>query len=82
MLGLIMQKWDAQRAVQDREAQFKSVEEILAEAVLSNAQLAVAKLVVERMGCTEGKTKAQIALSCTGQYRAAEVAEMEKAMTE
>lgn len=48
MWELIMQKWAAQRAVQDREAQFKSVEEILAEAALSNAQLAVARSVVER----------------------------------
>jgi len=73
MWELIMQKWAAQRAVQDREAQFKSVEEILADAALSNAQLAVAKSVVKRHARAEGKTKAQIA---------AEVAEMEEAMTE
>lgn len=73
MWKLTMQEWDAQRAVQDREAQFKSVEEILAEAALSNAQLAVARSVVKRMDRAEGKTQAQIAT---------EMAEMEKAMTE
>ena len=43
---LVDQKWAAQRAVQDREAQHKSVEAILAEAVPVNAQLAVAKAVL------------------------------------
>ena len=61
MWELIMQKWQAQRAVQDREAQFKSVEEILADAALSNAQLAVAKSVVERQARAEGKSEAEVA---------------------
>ena len=46
MYDLVDQKWAAQRAVQDREAQHKSVEAILAEAALANAQLAVAKAVL------------------------------------
>jgi len=50
------QKWAAQRAVQDREAQFKSVEDILAEAALANAQLAVAKAVLKAEFRREGAT--------------------------
>jgi len=46
MYDLVNQKWAAQRAVQDREAQHKSVEAILAEAALANAQLAVARAVM------------------------------------
>lgn len=48
MWELIEQKWAAQRAVQDREAQNHSVEQILAEAAMANAQLAVARAVIER----------------------------------
>jgi hypothetical protein len=47
MWDLVCQKAAAQRAVQDREAQHKSVEEILAEAALANPQLAVAKAVMQ-----------------------------------
>jgi len=46
MYDLIMAKWAAQRAVQDREAQSQSVEAILEKAALANAQLAVAKAVL------------------------------------
>jgi len=45
-VGLVDQKWAVQRAVQDREAQHKTVEAILADAALANAQLAVAKAVM------------------------------------
>ncbi|MFZ5915605.1 MAG: helicase-related protein [Chloroflexota bacterium] len=68
MWELIVQKWAAQRAVQDREAQFESVEAILAAAVTANAQLAVARSVVERTAHAQGKTQAEIE---------AEMAEME-----
>ncbi len=47
MWDLIMAKWAAQRAVQDREAQNHSVETILEEAALANAQLAVARAVLQ-----------------------------------
>jgi hypothetical protein len=56
MYGLVDQKWAAQRAVQDREAQHKTVEAILAEAALANAQLAVAKAVVQAEFRREGAT--------------------------
>ena len=46
MHDLVMQKWAAQRAVQDRETQHKSVEAILEEAALANVQLAVARAVL------------------------------------
>ena len=49
MNDLIMQKWAAQRAVQDREAQHKTVEAILQEAALANAQLAVARAVLSSL---------------------------------
>jgi hypothetical protein len=56
MYDLVDQKWAAQRAVQDREAQHKSVEAILAEAALANAQLAVAKAVLKAEFRREGAT--------------------------
>jgi hypothetical protein len=63
MYDLIDQKWAAQRAVhrrggtsQDREAQHKTVEAILAEAALANAQLAVAKAVLRAEFRREGAT--------------------------
>jgi hypothetical protein len=56
MYDLVDQKWAAQRAVQDREAQHKSVEAILAEAALANAQLAVAKAVMQAEFRREGAT--------------------------
>jgi superfamily II DNA/RNA helicase len=68
MWDLVDQKWAAQRAVQDREAQHKTVEAILAEAALANAQLAVAKAVLKaefrREGATveEATTKAEEAV--------------------
>jgi hypothetical protein len=68
MWDLVDQKWAAQRAVQDREAQHKTVEAILAEAALANAQLAVAKAVLKaefrRKGATaeEAATKAEEAV--------------------
>jgi hypothetical protein len=53
MYDLVDQKWAALRAVdrrgatsQDREAQHKTVEAVLAEAALANAQLAVVKAVL------------------------------------
>jgi len=46
MWELVSQKWSAQQAVQDRKAEHKSVEAILADAALANAQLAVAKAVL------------------------------------
>jgi superfamily II DNA/RNA helicase len=54
MFDLVDQKWAAQRAVQDREAQHKTVEAILAEAALANAQLAVAKAVMQAEFRREG----------------------------
>jgi hypothetical protein len=68
MWDLIDQKWAAQRAVQDREAQHKTVEAILAEAALTYAQLTAAKPVLKagfrREGATveEAATKAQEAV--------------------
>jgi hypothetical protein len=68
MFDLVDQKWAAQRAVQDREAQHKTVEAILAEAALANAQLAVAKAVLQtefrRKGASveEAKVKAEEAV--------------------
>ena len=63
MWDLVDQKWAAQRAVQDREAQHKTVEAILAEAALANAQLAVAKAVMQaefrREGATIGEATTQ-----------------------
>jgi dGTP triphosphohydrolase len=56
MWDLVDQKWAAQRAVQDREAQHKTVEAILAEAALANAQLAVAKAVMQAEFRREGAT--------------------------
>jgi hypothetical protein len=56
MFDLVDQKWAAQRAVQDREAQHKTVEAILAEAALANAQLAVAKAVMQAEFRREGAT--------------------------
>jgi hypothetical protein len=56
MYDLVDQKWAAQRAVQDREAQHKSVEAILAEAALANAQLAVAQAVMQAEFRREGAT--------------------------
>jgi hypothetical protein len=56
MYDLVDQKWAAQRAVQDREAQHKTVEAILAEAALANAQLAVAKAVLKAEFRKEGAT--------------------------
>jgi hypothetical protein len=56
MWDLVDQKWAAQRAVQDREAQHKTVEAILAEAALANAQLAVAKAVLQAEFRREGAT--------------------------
>ena len=56
MYDLVDQKWAAQRAVQDREAQHKTVEAILAEAALANAQLAVAKAVMQAEFRREGAT--------------------------
>jgi hypothetical protein len=56
MYDLVDQKWAAQRAVQDREAQHKTVEAILAEAALANAQLAVAKAVLKAEFHREGAT--------------------------
>ncbi|MBN1810839.1 MAG: hypothetical protein JXA14_03290, partial [Anaerolineae bacterium] len=56
MYDLVDQKWAAQRAVQDREAQHKTVEAILAEAALANAQLAVAKAVLKAEFRREGAT--------------------------
>jgi SNF2 family DNA or RNA helicase len=56
MWDLVDQKWAAQRAVQDREAQHKTVEAILAEAALANAQLAVAKAVLKAEFRREGAT--------------------------
>ena len=56
MWDLVDQKWAAQRAVQDREAQPKTVEAILAEAALANAQLAVAKAVMQAEFRREGAT--------------------------
>jgi hypothetical protein len=56
MYGSVDQKWAAQRAVQDREAQHKTVEAILAEAALANAQLAVAKAVMQAKFRREGAT--------------------------
>ena len=53
---LVDQKWGAQRAVQDREAQHKTVEAILAEAALANAQLAMAKAVMQAEFRREGAT--------------------------
>jgi len=68
MYDLVDQKWAAQRAVQDREAQHKSVEAILAEAALANAQLAVATAVMqaesrrEDATAEEAATKAELAV--------------------
>jgi hypothetical protein len=56
MYDLVDQKWAAQRAVQDREAQHKTVEAILAEAALANAQMAVAKAVMQAEFRREGAT--------------------------
>lgn len=56
MYDLVDQKWATQRAVQDREAQHKTVEAILAEAALANAQLAVAKAVLKAEFRREGAT--------------------------
>jgi hypothetical protein len=56
MFDLVDQKWAAQRAVQDREAQHKTVEPILAGAALANAQLAVAKAVMQAEFRREGAT--------------------------
>ncbi len=61
MFDLVDQKWAAQRAVQDREAQHKSVEAILAEAALANAQLAVAKAVLKAEFRREGATAEEAA---------------------
>jgi hypothetical protein len=44
------QEWAAQRAVQAREAQHNTVEAILAEAALANAQLTVARAVLQAKG--------------------------------
>ena len=55
------QKWAAQRAVQDREAQHKTVEAILAEAALANAQLAVAKAVMQAEFRREGASAEEAA---------------------
>lgn len=54
-----MAKWAAQRAFQDREAQSQSVEAILEEAALSNAQLAVAKAVLTNLNLPTGATPEQ-----------------------
>jgi len=59
MWDLIMAKWAAQRAVQDREAQSHSVEAILEEAALANAQLAVAKAVLTDLKLPTGATPEQ-----------------------
>jgi hypothetical protein len=56
MWDLVDQKWAAQRAVQDREAQHTTVEAILTEAALANAQLAVAKAVMQAEFRREGAT--------------------------
>ena len=56
MYDLVDQKWAAQRAVQDREAQHKTVEAILAEAALANAQPAVAKAVMQAEFRRDGAT--------------------------
>ncbi len=61
MYDLVDQKWAAQRAVQDREAQHKTVEAILAEAALANAQLAVAKAVLNAGFRREGATAEEAA---------------------
>ncbi|MBN1140052.1 MAG: hypothetical protein JXM73_26015, partial [Anaerolineae bacterium] len=61
MYDLVDQKWAAQRAVQDREAQHKTVEPILAEAALANAQLAVAKAVMQAEFRREGATVEEVA---------------------
>jgi len=61
MWDLVDQKWAAQRAVQDREAQHKTVEAILAEAALANAQLAVAKAVLKAEFRREGATVEKMA---------------------
>ena len=61
MYDLVDQKWAAQRAVQDREAQHKTVEAILAEAALANAQLAVAKAVMLAEFRREGVTTEEAA---------------------
>jgi hypothetical protein len=61
MYDLVDQKWAAQRAVQDREAQHKTVEAILAEAALANAQLAVAKAVMRAEFRREGATTSEAA---------------------
>jgi hypothetical protein len=61
MRDLVDQKWAAQRAVQDREAQHKTVEAILAEAALANAQLAVAKAVLQAEFRREGATAEEAA---------------------
>ncbi len=59
MYDLIMAKWAAQRAVQDREAQSQSVEAILEEAALANTQLAVAKAVLTDLKLPAGATPEQ-----------------------
>ena len=56
MYDLVDQKWAAQRAVQDREAQHKTVEAILAEAALANAQLAVAQAMMQAEFRRDGDT--------------------------
>ena len=50
-----------QRAVQDREAQHKTVEAILAEPALANAQLAVTKAVLRAEFRREGATAEEAA---------------------
>ena len=61
MWDLVDQKWAAQRAVQDREAQHKTVEAILEEAALANAQLAVARALLKAEFRREGATAEEAA---------------------
>jgi len=56
MYNFVDQKWAAQRAVKDREAQHKTVEAIPAEPALANARLAVAKAVLKAEFRREGAT--------------------------
>jgi hypothetical protein len=62
MWDLVDQKWAAQRALQDREAQHKTLEAILAEAALANAQLTVAKAVMQAEFRREGATAEEAAV--------------------
>jgi len=61
MWELNLQKWAAQRAVQDREAQFQTVEDIMRAAANANAQLAVARSVARRVA--KSKTEANATLA-------------------